>query len=1169
MSDRNGMSAGPKNKTHAVPGGSPRFRRRLLCAMISGCLAPAGVAWASPQGGTIMAGEGNISQPNAATTVITQSSGALTIDWRSFNLSSGDDVRFVQPSTSSAVLNRVSNGQASSILGSIEANGRVFLINPAGIIFGAGARVNVGNLVASSLDIKTSDFMSGNYNFQSPIGSTGGPVVNEGVIQASTGGSVTMVGGSVVNSGLIAAHYGYINLGAGRQAVVDFGSDGLVGFAVNGKVISNAQGAPAAVSNTGTLEADGGRIILSGQAAADVFTEAVNNQGLLRAGRIENQGGQIVLTASGAGVVNTGTLDASASTTGQNGGSVLMAGPVVNQDGVVRADAANGQGGSVTLQAGNLAQLGGNSMTSARAISGGQGGTVTILGDRVGLLNQGSVDVSGAQGGGIVRIGGDAGGKGSLPNANYAYMSPYSSIYANAIDSGNGGHVVFWADKATRAYGSISARGGSVGGDGGLIETSGYYLDVNGLRVDTSAPGGLSGAWLLDPYDITITNATNNVSTSGTNTIAYTPDGTASTLDASTIASVLSGGSSVIVETTGATSAPGTSNGNINVDASIQPSSLSKNVTLTLDAAGQITIGTTATAVAIGSTAIQNSFTVDLSAGGSISEAGTSAITATALSTTSVGGTTLTGTNQVGTLAATDNSSTSGSGIAFDDGQALTLSGISETGSNASVSNTGGSLTVSGSVGAGTGTVTLDSSGAISGTGVITATTLNLQTLSGDTAAVGTTSAPLNVNAGSGTMTVNAGASGSGVSGLNLDQTSSSGTLALGTVFLGTNAPLTAESTGGLALASTGYNTGTAALTLSSGTNLSLGSTPLTGGIVTLTSSGAISGTGVITATALSTTSVGGTTLTDPNNQIRTFGSSDTSSAGIQLNNTGLLDLAKIGESGGGGLTVNNTGPIVVQGVLKTGSGGSVNLAASGGSGSLSESGGSIVTGNLTTSSGAGTSLNGPNSVFALNALDSSTNGITFSDTGATGIGSMTETGSGGISVTSAAGINMSTGSTVQTTGGAIDLVAQTGDIYLGLLKANGGPVELTASAGSIFNSGGLGEVNVSGASATLHSAAYIGKSVSQPVVFDVPGDINLISTAPITYIYNSDKGTVTTTSPIYDLSSAIDEAGARGQAAGLTENSVTDWSAFTPGLTLFGVTDPGVLLPPGQSNQS
>src|SRR5207237_7340740 len=124
---------------------------------------------------------------------INQSSQNVAINWQSFGIGLTETVRFVQPNSSSVALNRVLGSDPSSILGHLSANGKVFLVNPNGILFGEGAQVNVGSLVASTRDISDSDFMSGNYKFE---GAGNGTILNQGSINAD-GGYVALLGAKV------------------------------------------------------------------------------------------------------------------------------------------------------------------------------------------------------------------------------------------------------------------------------------------------------------------------------------------------------------------------------------------------------------------------------------------------------------------------------------------------------------------------------------------------------------------------------------------------------------------------------------------------------------------------------------------------------------------------------------------------------------------------------------------------------------------------------------------------------------------------------------------------------------------------------------------------------------------------------------------------------------
>jgi len=142
-------------------------------------------------------------------------------------------------------------------------------------------------------------------------------------------------------------------------------------------------------------------------------------------------------------------------------------------------------------------------VANAVNVSGVTGGTVHILGDKVGLVGA-NINASGTNGGGTILVGGDYKGQGTVPNAQQTYVSSDSVINVDALQSGNGGKVIVWADNATRFYGSISAHGGSQTGNGGFVEVSGKQNLTFDGTTDLSAPKGMLGSLLLDPINIRI-----------------------------------------------------------------------------------------------------------------------------------------------------------------------------------------------------------------------------------------------------------------------------------------------------------------------------------------------------------------------------------------------------------------------------------------------------------------------------------------------------------------------------------------------------------------------------------------------------------------------------------------------------------------------------------------
>jgi filamentous hemagglutinin family protein len=176
-----------------------------------------------PLDGVVTAGQASI-VTNGSTTTINQSSANVIINWQSFSIGAGDTVQFVQPGRSSVALNRVLGADPSIILGNLKSNGNVFLLHPNGILFGNGASVNVGGLVASTMRITDADFMAGHYAFAN---AGEGSIVNQGHIAAASGGYVALMGRNVSNQGVISARLGSVALAGGEAVTLDVAGDGL------------------------------------------------------------------------------------------------------------------------------------------------------------------------------------------------------------------------------------------------------------------------------------------------------------------------------------------------------------------------------------------------------------------------------------------------------------------------------------------------------------------------------------------------------------------------------------------------------------------------------------------------------------------------------------------------------------------------------------------------------------------------------------------------------------------------------------------------------------------------------------------------------------------------------------------------------------------------------
>jgi filamentous hemagglutinin family protein len=413
-------------------------------------------ALALPQGGDVQSGQAQINQVSPNQLNIQQQTDRAVINWNSFSVAQPEQVNFIQPAATSATLNRVTGNTPSNIAGQINANGQVMLINPNGILFTPTAQINVGGLLATTLDISDQDFMQGRYQLNQVPGKPAKTVENQGTITVKDSGVAALVAPGVINRGVINARLGKVILASGTQATLDLVGDGLISLAVDPALaaqLTDAQGNSlnALVTQSGTINADGGTVTLSAKAGTAVLDSVINMSGVIQARTVANQNGKIVLSGGDTGVVKvSGQLDASGIDAGETGG------------------------------------------------------TVQVLGEKVALIDNAKVDVSGDTGGGTALIGGDYKGQGTVPTAKSTFFGRNAVVNADAKNSGNGGKVIVWSDDATRFYGTITAKGGANSGNGGFVEVSGKQNLAFDGQVNLSASAGDNGQLLLDPATITI-----------------------------------------------------------------------------------------------------------------------------------------------------------------------------------------------------------------------------------------------------------------------------------------------------------------------------------------------------------------------------------------------------------------------------------------------------------------------------------------------------------------------------------------------------------------------------------------------------------------------------------------------------------------------------------------
>ena len=159
---------------------------------------------------------------------VRQSTNKAIIDWRGFSIAADEITQFHQPSSSSITLNRVTGADPSNIFGTLRANGQLMLVNPNGVFFGPGSRIDVAGLVATTSNIRDEDFLGGIYDFSIPSPNPNATVVNEGQITIAEAGYAALVAPAVRNSGTINARLGRVTLGAAQPFAIDLYGDNRV-----------------------------------------------------------------------------------------------------------------------------------------------------------------------------------------------------------------------------------------------------------------------------------------------------------------------------------------------------------------------------------------------------------------------------------------------------------------------------------------------------------------------------------------------------------------------------------------------------------------------------------------------------------------------------------------------------------------------------------------------------------------------------------------------------------------------------------------------------------------------------------------------------------------------------------------------------------------------------
>ncbi|MGV2288585.1 filamentous hemagglutinin N-terminal domain-containing protein [Trinickia sp. YCB016] len=404
---------------------------KLTPAALAASLLLAGQAHAVGNG-TIADGAGSINK-NGTTTNVNQSSDKLIINWNNMDVAQGETLNFNQKNYNSAVLNRINSANATSILGALNANGRVFIVNPNGVLIGNGAKINVGSLIASSLNISDADFKDNRLNFK---GGGNGDVVNQGDIKANE--SVALIGSKTVsNTGSITST-GNVALAAGDAITLQFSDAGLSATVTEGSL-------KALINNGGLLSTQDGDIVLTAWARDSLVRSVINNTGTIEAmkptrGAFSN--GSVTLQSLGNGEVTVGGNIRSY----QQRGGVNVSGAKITQ-----LEGAKTSGNSVTFDAGTTGDVALSGETTAN-----QG--TTIKGKNVkldGAINTGNLYIKADRASSTARSKTTA-SKATLSGGTFDLSQGDNSIYSTVLD----------ADSADLAYGEDYASvTGGVRGD--------------------------------------------------------------------------------------------------------------------------------------------------------------------------------------------------------------------------------------------------------------------------------------------------------------------------------------------------------------------------------------------------------------------------------------------------------------------------------------------------------------------------------------------------------------------------------------------------------------------------------------------------------------------------------------------------------------------------------
>ena len=403
---------------------------------------------AAPQGGQVRAGQAQITQQGKVTN-INQSSQKAAINWQKFNIAADETVNFKQPNAHSVTLNRVIGNEKSVINGAMNANGKVFLLNPHGTLIGKGAKINVGGLVASTANISDDDFMQGKYRF---TGNGSGVVENYGEIAVPAGGVVALLAPIVKNNGNIKADSASVLLASAEHFSITLPENGDFAYTIDKGTLQGL------VDNGGAVLADGGVVVLTAAGLDSVKKSVVRHTGIIQANTVANKNGKILLLGDldNSRTEVSGVLSAEAPISGDGGFIETSANQVqIDDKAFISTKAANGKTGEWLIDPTDytVAATGGD-MTGQAVSNALQNNNLTLKSTNGKRDGKGDVIINDT----------------INWNKNTLTLNAQNDIHINKTINGTG------TAKLALQYGQASADGGE----------SNYYLDKD-VRVNLPA----------------------------------------------------------------------------------------------------------------------------------------------------------------------------------------------------------------------------------------------------------------------------------------------------------------------------------------------------------------------------------------------------------------------------------------------------------------------------------------------------------------------------------------------------------------------------------------------------------------------------------------------------------------------------------------------------------